>query len=246
MNSFPHRSRSGFTLVELLVAIAIVIVLASLSMLGFSRIRSSANTATTMSNLRQLQTANISYSIDHNGRYVNYSDTDTADIVTYWYRNFEFLAYLTGDEGLTGKKLADVNEDTVVPDKLLDPAAVRARQRYSTRIAASFGMNHEFIQSTNKPDGSKEKFLRLSKLTNPSRTAAFITATDSAVRYASRGLWWTSPVEGKSTDGKMAFRHAKKAVVAYFDGSTGLITQRDIALVDSNGGSANLFWKGDQ
>lgn len=245
MPPFAHRSRSGFTLVELLVVITIILVLAMLSVLGFSRFRASADTATTVSNLRQLQAANISYSIDHIGRHVNYSYTDKAGGVTYWYRNLKFLAYLTGDSELESKSLADVNEDTVVPDKLLDPTVVRVRQRYSTRLSANFGMNHEFIQTVTNPDGSKEKFIRSLQLTNPARTASFVTATDSAARYASRNLWWSSPVEGKSTDGKMAFRHANKAAVAYFDGSTGLVSKEDMVRFDQGGGSANPFWKGD-
>lgn len=236
---------AGFTLVELLVVIVIIAVLAALSVLGFSRMRLAADSATTVSNMRQLQVANVSFSTDNNGRYVNYSKTDPDGKVTYWYRNFDFLAYLTGNQELANKTLDEVDEDSVVPESLLDPTAVRAGQRWATRISANFGMNHEFIKTATNADGSKEKFILSSKITDSSRTAAFVTATDSAVRYASRKLWWSSPVEGKSTDGKMAFRHGDKAIVAYFDGSTGLVTKQDIDRFDASGGNANPFWKGD-
>ncbi len=78
---------------------------------------------------------------------------------------------------------------------------------------------------------------------DPSRTAFMATATDYTVTYAGRSLWKTKPVEGKSTDSKMAFRHEDKAVVVYYDGSSGLISASDIARFDGNGGAAHPFWK---
>lgn len=242
-NSF--RPATGFTLVELLVVIAIIAVLAVLVVSGMSRMRVAAETALTVSNMRQLQASSISFSTDHNGRYVNYLYVDPDGIKTYWYRDFEFLAYLTGDQELVGKTPSDVNEDTVVPENLLDPTVVRAGQRWSTRLPSSYGMNYEFTKTATNLDGSQERFIRSSNITDGSRTASFVTATDSAARYASRKLWWDSPVEGKSTDGKIAFRHGDKAVVAYFDGSTGLISKQDIERFDAKGGKANPFWKAD-
>ncbi len=67
-----HRRTSGFTLVELLVVISIIAVLATLTFLGFTRMRAAADKATTVSNIRQLQGANQSYATDHNGRYASY------------------------------------------------------------------------------------------------------------------------------------------------------------------------------
>lgn len=245
MSKPSFRPATGFTLVEVLVVIVIIAVLATLAVVGLSRVRVTAETALTVSNMRQLQAASISYSTDHNGRYVTYLYTNPDGIKTYWYRDFEFLAYLTGNQELAAMTPSDVNEDTVVSESLLDPTVVRAGQRWSTRLAGSFGMNYEFIKTATNPDGSTERFTRSSNLTNASRTAAFVTATDSAARYASRKLWWSSPVEGKSTDGKLAFRHGDKAAVAYYDGSTGLITKQDIERFDASGGKANPFWKGD-
>jgi prepilin-type N-terminal cleavage/methylation domain-containing protein/prepilin-type processing-associated H-X9-DG protein len=244
MRNHSKHPNAGFTLVELLVVIVIIATLAALSMLGFSRLRKSANAAITVANIRQLQNANISYSTDHNGRYVTYSYTAPDGQGTSWLNNLEFLAYLTGNKDLADKTLAEVDQNTVVPESLLDPTTVRARQRMSTRLAASFGMNHEFIKTTFYADGSKERFISASKLTDSSRTAAFVTTTDSAVKYAGRKLWWNSPVEGKTTDGKMAFRHNDKAIVSYFDGSSGMITRQDIDRFDAAGGNANPFWNG--
>lgn len=66
-------NRRGFTLLELLVVILIIAVLAALSMLAVSRIRSSANQAVTVANMRQIGVGLISYTSD-NGSFPSVSD----------------------------------------------------------------------------------------------------------------------------------------------------------------------------
>lgn len=237
MTRKPKHLPSGFTLVELLVVITIILVLAALSFLGFGRIRMAADTANTVSNMRQLQTANVSYATDHNGHYASYYNRDQKGAKVYWYRTPEFLAYLTGDDS----QLSESDPSLDVPLNLLDPTVVRARQRWFDNVAASYGMNNEFMTKRNPED--TERYIEMNGVTDPSRSFAFITATDSSAKYAGRTLWWNSPVEGKTTDGKMAFRHGNKAIAVYFDGSTGFITKGDIERIDAKGGKNNIFWK---
>ena len=69
MNSKPkaaHR-RHGFTLVELLVVITIIVILAALSFSGYKYTITKVQMAKTMGNLRQLGVATIAYASDHNG-----------------------------------------------------------------------------------------------------------------------------------------------------------------------------------
>ena len=62
----PTR-RKGFTLVELLVTITIVLVLAAMIMVVTSKIRSSAQQANAMSSLRQVASFNTAYATENNG-----------------------------------------------------------------------------------------------------------------------------------------------------------------------------------
>lgn len=71
----PHRggkisllAPKGFTLTEVLVVITIIVVLATLSLFGVSKVRSAARGATCVSNLRQIGGAMLSYAIDHSGQ----------------------------------------------------------------------------------------------------------------------------------------------------------------------------------
>ncbi|MEM1165103.1 MAG: prepilin-type N-terminal cleavage/methylation domain-containing protein [Planctomycetota bacterium] len=63
-------SRRGFTLIELLVVVAIVALVIGLLLPALGGAREAARTAQCASAIRQLQLANIAYTIDHNDRYV--------------------------------------------------------------------------------------------------------------------------------------------------------------------------------
>ena len=59
--------RSGFTLVELLVVILIIVVLAALTLVGINRVRDSTRRAVSMGNLRQLGVAMTAFTAENNG-----------------------------------------------------------------------------------------------------------------------------------------------------------------------------------
>lgn len=66
-----HRlvKRTGFTLVELMVCLAIIALLAALLLPALSRARAQARQAEGKNNLRQLFLANTMYASEHNGHY---------------------------------------------------------------------------------------------------------------------------------------------------------------------------------
>jgi prepilin-type processing-associated H-X9-DG protein len=59
-------------------------------------------------------------------------------------------------------------------------------------------------------------------------------------------LWKKSPVEGKTNDSKIAYRHNGKAVVGYYDGHGGVISMAEMRKIDTLGGINNVFWGGDK
>jgi prepilin-type N-terminal cleavage/methylation domain-containing protein/prepilin-type processing-associated H-X9-DG protein len=61
----PSSGKHGFTLVELLVVIVIVVSLAALLLAGFRIARMRANQAVSAGHLRQLAAANLAYAADH-------------------------------------------------------------------------------------------------------------------------------------------------------------------------------------
>jgi prepilin-type N-terminal cleavage/methylation domain-containing protein/prepilin-type processing-associated H-X9-DG protein len=68
--NYAQSHRTGFTLIEILVVIAIIALLASILFPVFSRARESARRATCQSNLKQIGLAALQYSQDYDEYYV--------------------------------------------------------------------------------------------------------------------------------------------------------------------------------
>ncbi len=73
------RSRAGFTLIELLVVIAIIAVLAAILFPVFAQAREKARQTACLSNLKQMGTAVMMYSLDYDETLpLGYSSPQTA------------------------------------------------------------------------------------------------------------------------------------------------------------------------
>jgi prepilin-type N-terminal cleavage/methylation domain-containing protein/prepilin-type processing-associated H-X9-DG protein len=65
---FPSRpAPQGFTLVEMLVTIVIIVAIATLSMMGFSKVRDGSRRAVSIGHLRQLGIGMMTFSAENNG-----------------------------------------------------------------------------------------------------------------------------------------------------------------------------------
>lgn len=241
-----HRHQHGFTLVELLVTMTIVIILVAISFTIFRSVRTSADVAVATSRLRGLAQANINYATDHNGRFVPiFAFDERGSSGEHWIYNPEFWEMFGGDQSFLEDPEEHEGKDGY-PESVLDPVVVRAKARYWSRVSASFGYNWE-----NTPGGSWEQrgsdpFHTMTTMKTPSQTCQFVTATDWIAKYSGRLLWEQMPAEGKTEDGKIAYRHKGKAIVAYYDGHTAMITPEDMKEIDRRGGIDNMFWGGDQ
>ncbi len=236
------KKSKGFTLIEVLVVISIIAVLAALSMMGFGRFRNAADATRAMSSLRQLQIANTSYSTENNGRYCPVYATDdkgNTNAKLHWHENPRFLGLLTGsDSALDTPALRKKN----IPESLMDPKVFRQKKNLYNELQASYGMNHEVADNWGQK--STESSVYVSSVVNPSLTCAFISSTDWIAKYTGRFLWINSPFEGKTPDGKIAFRHDKKAMVVYYDGHIGTITPETFRAFDRKNSNKYLqpFW----
>ena len=84
----PRPSRTGFTIVELLVVLAIILLLIGFIWAAVGTIREQARTTSCLSNQRQLNLANYGFAADNNGTFMSprsspntdYSPGDDSDI----------------------------------------------------------------------------------------------------------------------------------------------------------------------
>jgi prepilin-type processing-associated H-X9-DG protein len=190
-----------------------------------------------------MQAANATYATDHNGRFVPLDERDENGVMLGdWTQNTEFMALITGDESLLTKYPDKFNGR--LPHQFLDPAVVRTKARLWDVIFASYGYN-QIVPGLPPGQIGGPRGFRMNQITNPARSVAFVTGTDHYFKYSGRLLWESNPVEGKSKDGKLAFRHGGKAIVTYYDGSTSMVGPAEIRSFDSKGGANHPFWKAD-
>ena len=84
--------RGGFTLVEMVIVIAIIIVLASMVFVGFSRAHNQARATMCMNNLRQIGTLVISYASQKGGGHMpSFSITGDRGYRELWVLQLDFL-----------------------------------------------------------------------------------------------------------------------------------------------------------
>ena len=238
----PAASRHpAFTLVELLVTITIIIAIAALSFTGISKMRKSGDRVVAIRNMSQLQLANTSYAAENNGKYVPTDEwNDEGSGYVKWLDNPKFVSFFKSESGVY---LSNGRIDTTLPLGMMDPAVVRAKKHLYNEAQASYAYNKTGMTGGWATPGARPSYL-VSQVNDPSRSAVFISATDWNTDHPKRFLWTgAAAVEGKTVNGKIAYRHNNKAIVVYYDGHVGEISQADMRRIDDLGGANNIFWK---
>jgi prepilin-type processing-associated H-X9-DG protein len=247
MKTHPHPSplrTTGFTLVEMLVTITIIIALAALAAFGTKRLREGADTATTLRRITGFAQANALYAVDHGGEYVPaYSFDEEGLPGTPWHYNPTYLEALIGENSPTVEPEEFEGYDGL-PEQVLDPKVVREKKKYWSRISASFAYNNENVPGGGWGQPGTSRKHTITSVREPNKSFAFITATDWIANYGGRYLWKRKPEEGKTNDSKIAYRHQGKAVAAFYDGHAETISMKDMQRFDKYGGINNVFWGG--
>jgi prepilin-type N-terminal cleavage/methylation domain-containing protein len=82
LTQHPARQQHGFTLIELMIVIAIIAILAAILIPNFLHARAESVTAACEGNEKQLATAEEEYSVDNGGAYASLSVLTTPYIST--------------------------------------------------------------------------------------------------------------------------------------------------------------------
>ena len=81
------KKKNGFSLLELLIVVAIILIIATIAIPSLLRSRQSANEAHAVANLRTLNTAEVQYLSGHQGQYGGVPELVTAGLLDDRYVN---------------------------------------------------------------------------------------------------------------------------------------------------------------
>ena len=177
----PSHSSAGFTLVELLVVIAVIATLAAILAPVFQGAKRSAKLATCQSNLSQIGRGIAAYTSDHDGCYPNTGDPYLWQGRRWrWpvkqYVGFHAAYDTTNSDGAS--QLTGVNNNILACPGDLTPGAVYDRTSYD--YSASFYHTPAQVNSITDKDQLRLAFAA----TEPSPPCATVRASE--VRYATK------------------------------------------------------------
>lgn len=115
IGSLKYRCASAFSLVEVIVALAVIAIVFSLSMVAIDAVKDSAKSATCVSNLRQLGIACLYYQSENNGYIGPPIRPSGTDGQGQWWSGFYHWDYVYGNYLEGGLQTSSINSNYMEP-----------------------------------------------------------------------------------------------------------------------------------
>lgn len=247
------KHQKAFTLIELLTVIAIIGILAAILIPVVGAVRERARAAQCTSNMRQLATGILLYSLDHDGGAPPPQDRKLTDDGTLplwtntWhlfiapYVDFEVVSPLDETKSAHWRSNS-IDTSTIYhcPTAVYETVSLHGGTARNFFGSSSgwwcYGLNSDVVVryfrtgvAERGGDGNAYR-LPLEQLESPTRTAAILETT----------YWVAGPGRFAGDPGVGLAPHNGSANVAFWDGSVARLSANTILAFDSN----DVFWKG--
>ena len=244
----PIQGKGGFTIVELIAALAIIVVLASIALVASKKIYATSSLAVSANNIRQLAAGGAAYLADNNYVFWPYAVKSLTNKDRIWWFGLENASSLRKPEGerefdATQGPLANYIPKGIRPDPSFSILGKAFKPKYRfgyIGVAYNTLMGGGYYESKNMRN--------YHSLKDPSRVVIF--ATSAQINDFQRPASRRNPMleeyygldEGAGAQSRypnVHFRHNGKAMVAFATGNVGFL-EMDESTRDKRNPSANI------
>ncbi|MGH8047567.1 MAG: type II secretion system protein [Chthoniobacterales bacterium] len=228
MNSSPSH-RHGFTLMEILVVLAIIVVLFALAVPVFSSLITRGYQAAALTNMRNLGTAFVTFAGDNNGRFPiedapgsnSWDAAARPENQTVWYNALpHILGQRTVGEFAAAPRAYYLKSNVLFLPGAKYPVGDSRLERPLFAIAMNSRLQRKNAAGI-KPDG------RLPQVAHPSTTVLFFEQglKDEKKSYGAQGRYDGAP---KGTARSFVARYNGKGVLCFLDGHAAIFKPADL------------------
>lgn len=219
VEAFRREQQRAFTLVELLVVIAVIAILAALLLPALGRSKDAAQRIKCVSNLRQLALATQLYWNDNNGACFRFGGTESNNGRVYW---FGWIETASTPEGIRafdatqGALYAYLQGRGVELCPSLNYALAQFKLK-ATGATYGYGYNWHLSTPTNRPA------IKISQIERPTEIAlladsAQVNTFQPPASHSNPMLEEWYYVSTNRNEATAHFRHAQRATAVFCDG----------------------------
>jgi prepilin-type N-terminal cleavage/methylation domain-containing protein/prepilin-type processing-associated H-X9-DG protein len=224
---------AAFTLIELLVVIAIIGILAGILIPAVGKVRESSNSATCVSNLRQITAVSLMYANENGGRLPSQGKQPDDDSSTFW---FQKIAPMLG--GYAGMDAAAAEREIEVyrcPSALAQHAP---GDDPNNSLIKTYCINSLLNAAGSYDDSTGARVfpgMPVMKAINPAKTVIYM---DGHLAIPNSPYWHRDTGRGRlmSSVGNNFVHSGTSINVAYLDGHVGNVTADEVPEENT------LFW----